>query len=66
MTVRELLEVLKELPQDATITTIHEVCGSDANAVNSVEIDDKYGRIILHNPPRDSFNRKRHFYGDSE
>ena len=66
MTVRELLEILKELPQDATVMTIHELCGSDANEVNSVEIDDKYGRIILHNLLRYDFDKKRHFYGDSE
>ena len=66
MTVRELREILKELPQDATATIIHEVCGTDAYEVNSVEIDDKYGRIILHNPPRYVFDKNRHFYGDSE
>jgi hypothetical protein len=66
MTVRELLEILKELPQDATVTTIHELCGSDANEVNSVEINEKYRRIILHNLFRYDFDKKRHFYGDSE
>ena len=62
ITVSKLIEILKDMPEDATVMTIHELCSSDECHVESVELDEKHNRVILHNMFPDNVDRKRLFW----
>ena len=60
ITVSKLIEILKDMPGDATVMTVHELCTSDECCVESVEL--KGNRVILHNIFPDNIDRKRFFW----